>query len=76
MSIPVPGGSIEILANEPSTSAPPTGAAPRRARSSQAEIERAERKLANEGFVAKAPRDVVAAEREKLERLQAELDAL
>jgi valyl-tRNA synthetase len=40
------------------------------------EIERAEGKLANEGFVAKAPDAVVAAEREKLERLKAELEAL
>ena len=34
------------------------------------EIERAERKLANEGFVAKAPPQVVDAERDKLARLQ------
>ena len=39
----------------------------------QAEIKRAEGKLANQGFVAKAPEAVVAAEREKLERLKAEL---
>jgi len=41
-----------------------------------AEIERGERKLANEGFVAKAPPDVVALEREKLERYRAELEEL
>jgi valyl-tRNA synthetase len=40
------------------------------------EIERAERMLANERFVAKAPEDVVAAEREKLDRYRRELDAL
>ena len=40
------------------------------------EIERAERKLANEGFVAKAPEHLVAAEREKLERLRRELEAV
>jgi valyl-tRNA synthetase len=40
------------------------------------EIARAEGRLANEGFVAKAPEQLVAAEREKLERLQRELEGL
>ena len=40
------------------------------------EIKRAEGKLSNQGFVAKAPADVVEAERGKLERLRAELAAL
>jgi valyl-tRNA synthetase len=39
----------------------------------QSEIERGERKLANEAFVAKAAPDVVAKEREKLEGYRAEL---
>ncbi len=42
----------------------------------QKEIERAEKKLANAGFVAKAPPEVVEAERAKLEALRAELEAL
>ncbi len=42
----------------------------------RSEIARAEGKLANEGFVAKAPDQLVAAEREKLDRLRRELDAL
>ncbi len=39
----------------------------------QSEIDRGERKLANEAFVAKAAPDVVAKEREKLEGYRAEL---
>ena len=42
----------------------------------RSEVERAERKLANDGFVAKAPEDVVAEERAKLERYQRELEEL
>jgi len=42
----------------------------------EGEVKRAEGKLANEGFVANAPVDVVAAEREKLERYRAELAEL
>ena len=40
------------------------------------EISRSEGMLANEKFAAKAPADVVAAEREKLERYRRELEAL
>jgi valyl-tRNA synthetase len=40
------------------------------------EVARAERMLANERFVANAPPEVVAAEREKLERYRRELAAL
>ncbi|HEX4280375.1 MAG TPA: valine--tRNA ligase [Solirubrobacteraceae bacterium] len=75
-SVPVPGGTVEIL---PSDDVDLEGAerrlAARRARL-EAEIARAEQKLGNQGFVAKAPPEVVQAERDKLERLRAELDAL
>ena len=75
-SVPVPGGAIEILATE---ALDPEAAARKRAaerdRLSQ-EIDRAQSKLSNEGFVAKAPAHVVQAEREKLERLRTELEAL
>ncbi len=75
-SIPIPGGTVEILASEDMD----LGAAERKLAARrdklQAEIDRVQRKLSNEGFVAKAPPDVVQAERDKLARLQAELDAL
>jgi valyl-tRNA synthetase len=75
-SVPVPGGTIEIL---PSDELDLEGAqrklAAKRA-DLESEIERAEKKLANEGFVAKAPGAVVQAERDKLARLREELGAL
>jgi valyl-tRNA synthetase len=40
------------------------------------EVERGEKKLANEGFVAKAPAEVVQEEREKLEAYKRELESL
>jgi valyl-tRNA synthetase len=42
----------------------------------RSEVERAERKLGNDGFVAKAPPEVVEEERGKLERYRAELSEL
>jgi valyl-tRNA synthetase len=42
----------------------------------RAEVERAEKMLANERFVARAPAEVVDAERRKLERYRRELDAI
>jgi valyl-tRNA synthetase len=75
-SVPVPGGAIEIL---PSTEVDLDAAERKRAVERtrlEAEIERAERKLSNEGFVTKAPPDVVQSERDKLDRLRAELEAI
>jgi valyl-tRNA synthetase len=42
----------------------------------RAEVKRGEGKLSNEGFIAKAPADVVDAEREKLDAYRAELEEL
>ena len=72
----MPGGAIELLRR---LARRPRGAGARREQRRgelEGEIARAEGKLANEGFVAKAPAEVVEAEREKLERLRAELAAL
>ncbi len=75
-SVPIPGGTVEILAGDGlDLEAAARRHAARRAQL-EADIQRSERKLANEGFVSKAPPDVVAAERDKLARLRAELEAL
>jgi valyl-tRNA synthetase len=75
-SVPIPGGTVEILPSaDVNLDAAEQKRAAERARL-EAEIERAQRKLANEGFVAKAPPEVVQSERDKLARLRAELEAL
>jgi valyl-tRNA synthetase len=75
-TVGVPGGSVAVLASE----AVDLKAAAERARARRAtleqEIARAEGKLSNRGFVAKAPAAVVEAERSKLERLRRELEDL
>ena len=74
-SIAVPGGTVAIL----ESAGVDLGAAERQLEQQRAtlrkEIERAEGKLANEGFVANAPAAVVDGERAKLERLRAELES-
>jgi valyl-tRNA synthetase len=75
-TLAVPGGSVAILASE----AVDAGAAAERVAARRAtleqEIARAEGKLANQGFVSKAPAAVVEAERDKLQRLREELEGL
>jgi valyl-tRNA synthetase len=75
-SVPVPGGTVEILNSD----ALDLDAAERKRDAARvklrAEIERSERKLANDGFVGKAPAAVVQAERDKVERLRRELESL
>jgi valyl-tRNA synthetase len=72
-SVGVPGGSILVLASEVvDLEAAAERTAAKRAKLED-EIARAERKLANQGFVAKAPPHVVEAERTKLEAYKREL---
>ena len=73
-TVAVPGGSVEIRAGElvdREAEARKLAAGRERLR---AEIARAEAKLGNQGFVAKAPPDLVQSERDKLERLRRELE--
>jgi valyl-tRNA synthetase len=75
-SFAIPGGAVELLSADGLDLAGLErrhGAA--RARLED-EIARAQKKLANDGFVNKAPADVVDAERTKLARLRAELETL
>src|SRR5579884_3838530 len=75
-AVPIPGGVVEILPGEQlDAQAAERKLAARRAELEK-EIARAEGKLANGGFVAGAPPEVVQAERDKLARLRAERDAL
>jgi valyl-tRNA synthetase len=75
-SVAIPGGALEVLAADGLDLA----AAEQRRLAARAKLEdeiaRVQGKLANAGFVEKAPTTVVAGEREKLERLQGELEAL
>jgi valyl-tRNA synthetase len=75
-SVPIPGGVVDILASEEVDLGVAERELDARRKKLAAEIERAERKLANQAFVAKAPAEVVAGERDKLTRLKAELEAL
>jgi valyl-tRNA synthetase len=76
VSVPVPGGMLEVLSEDGlDLHAAEHRRAAERERL-QAEIERVRAKLANGGFVAKAPQAVVAGERVKLAHLEAELGAL
>jgi valyl-tRNA synthetase len=75
-AVAVPGGAVAVL---PSDAVDLDAAARRIAERRgwlESEIARAEKKLANEGFVGKAPAPVVEAEREKLARLREERDGL
>jgi valyl-tRNA synthetase len=69
-------GPVRVLDSEEIDAGAVAERLERRREELRAEVERGERKLANEGFVAKAPAEVVEEERGKLERYRAELDEL
>jgi valyl-tRNA synthetase len=75
-TVTVPGGSVAVLAGDAVDLAAAAERTRARRETLEREIARAEGKLANEGFVAKAPPNVVAAEREKLSGLRKELEEL
>jgi valyl-tRNA synthetase len=69
-------GPVEILAVEGIDADQVRRRVDERRAELESEVDRAERKLANDGFVANAPADVVEAERRKLEGYRAELSEL
>jgi len=69
-------GGLEILGSDEIDAGEVRRRISERREELRSEVERGERKLANEGFVAKAPPEVVEAEREKLEGYRAELQEL
>ncbi|MBS1894476.1 MAG: class I tRNA ligase family protein, partial [Actinobacteria bacterium] len=69
-------GPVRVLASEELDAEAVEGRLGKRREELNAEIQRAERKLGNEGFVAKAPPIVVEEERGKLERYRTELAEL
>jgi valyl-tRNA synthetase len=75
-TIGVPGGNVAVLPSDAVDMQAEARRAAERAQLLRSEIGRAEQKLANQGFVAKAPEAVVQAERDKLAKLQRELAEL
>jgi valyl-tRNA synthetase len=66
-TVPIPGGGVQVLPSDAFDAAEARARIEKRRDQLRGEVERAERKLANEGFVAKAPAAVVEEERRKLE---------
>jgi valyl-tRNA synthetase len=75
-TVAIPGATVAIFASDAVDLEAEQRRAEARRRELESEIGRAEGKLSNQGFVAKAPEAVVQAERDKLERLREELAEL
>jgi valyl-tRNA synthetase len=75
-TVPVPGGAVALFASDAVDLEAEARRTAERRETLQAEIARAEGKLANEKFVARAPAAVVQGERDKLAALRAELEEL
>jgi valyl-tRNA synthetase len=75
-TVPIPGGAVQVLPSDAFDAEEAERRIAARRQQLEAEIERCERKLANEGFVAKAPATVVDEERRKLAEYREALERL
>src|SRR5215208_3669146 len=75
-TVPIPGGGVQVLPSEAFDAAEAEARREKKAADLSKEIERAEQKLSNEQFVAKAPAAVVEEERRKLEEYREALERL
>jgi valyl-tRNA synthetase len=75
-TVPIPGGGVEVLPSEAFDAGEARARIEKKRDGLRKEVERAERRLANEGFIAKAPPAVVEEERRKLEEYRAALARL
>jgi valyl-tRNA synthetase len=75
-TVPIPGGGVQVLPSDAFDAAEARARIEKKREQLRAEVERAERKLANEGFVAKAPANVVEEERRKLDEYREALRRL
>ena len=75
-TVPIPGGGVQVLPSEAFDAGEARQRIEKKRAGLVAEIERAEKKLANEQFVAKAPAAVVDQERRKLDEYRDALSRL
>jgi valyl-tRNA synthetase len=75
-TVPIPGGDVQVLPSEAFDANEARALIAAKREQLVTEVERAERKLANEQFVAKAPPEVVAEERRKLDEYREALRRL
>jgi valyl-tRNA synthetase len=75
-TLPIAGGAVQVLPSDAFDAEEGAARLDKKREQLRSEIERGERKLANKGFVEKAPADVVEEERRKLDEYRRALERL
>jgi valyl-tRNA synthetase len=75
-TVGVPGGVVAVMPSDAVDMEAERKRVAERVERIKADIARIEKKLSNQGFVSKAPEHVVQGERDKLSKLQKELEEL